>query len=179
MVTEQQQPSKAELLDALRTSGQEAQAKLSGLPAEEFEQGRYENGWSGREILAHVASIEWTYPRLLDIAKQATPAAPNERPVEPSQPATRTMRGGVNDYNQRQVEKRAQASVAELLAEFEKNRAATIAAVEGTDEALLTAPIRSAGGIEGALARVIHTVAVEHVLAHVNDIVGTEHADGR
>ena len=89
------------------------------------------------------------------------------------------MRGGVDDYNRRQVEKRVQASVVELLAEFQTNRAATIAAVEGADEALLAAPIRSAGGIAGALARVIHTVAVEHVLAHVNDIVGTEHADGR
>ena len=82
------------------------------------------------------------------------------------------MRGGVDDYNQRQVERRAQASVAELLAEFKKNRTATIAAVEQLDEALLATPIRSAGGITGTLGSVIQMLAVTHVLGHVNDLVG-------
>ncbi len=154
MVTEQRIPSRAELLEALRSSEQEVLAKLGALPAEEFEQGRYESGWNGRQILAHVASIEWTYPRLMDVAKLRAP-------------------GGIDAYNQRQVEKRAQASVAELLAEFQQNRAATIAAVEGSDEAFLTTPIRSAGGVTGPLAGVIYAVAVAHVLGHLNDIAGT------
>jgi len=62
--------------------------------------------------------------------------------------------------------------VAELLAEFEKNRAATIAAVETAGDELLRTPIRSAGGITGALASVIQAVAVLHIRGHVNDIVG-------
>ncbi len=73
-MTEQHILSKAELLDALRTSGQEAAAKLQELPAETFEEGRSENGWNGRQILAHIASIEWTYPRLLDVAREGPPA---------------------------------------------------------------------------------------------------------
>ncbi len=81
-------------------------------------------------------------------------------------------RGGIGSYNERQVEKRAQASVAELLAEFKKNRAATIDAVEQADEALLQVQIRSAGGIPGPLGRVILLIAVAHVAGHVNDIVG-------
>ncbi len=180
-MTEQRPPSKAELLDALRTSEQEVLTKLRALPAEEFERGRYENGWNARQILAHVASIEWTYPRLMELAKQGTPPASNERPpaVRRTQPEeagelpTRPLQGGIDAYNQRQVDKRAQASVAELLAEFQKNRAATIAAVEGADEALLATPIRSAGGITGALADVVQAVAVLHVLGHVSDVVGT------
>jgi hypothetical protein len=84
------------------------------------------------------------------------------------------MQGGVDSYNDRQVAKRADASVAELLDEFERNRAATIAAVEGADESLLTRPIRSSGGITGALAGVINAVAVLHVLTHVGDITGAE-----
>ena len=91
---------------------------------------------------------------------------------EPSSTRSATARGGIDDYNQRQVEKRAEASVEELLAEFQKNRAATIAAVEAVDEALLTTPIRSAGGISGALASVIDAIAVQHIMAHVNDIAG-------
>jgi len=181
-VTEQRIPSKAELLEALRSSEREVAAKVGGLPAGEFEKGCYEGGWNGRQILAHVASIEWTYPRLLDLAKQGTPLGAGEKPpelrrTEPGETAslpTRPMQGGVDGYNQRQVEKRAEASVAELLAEFKKNRAATIAAVEGADEALLRTPIRSAGGVTGALASVIHAIAVDHVRAHLNDITGAE-----
>ena len=70
--------------------------------------------------------------------------------------------------------KRAEASVAELLAEFEQNRAATIAAVQTVDETLLSKEIRSAGGITGPLASVINAIAVLHVIGHVNDIVGAK-----
>ena len=182
MTTEQDVPSKAVLLEALRSSGQELLAKLGALPESEFEQGRYEGGWNARQILALVASIEWTYPRLLDVARQAQPApqATGEAPDQPDRSEAKTAsgppagaaRGGIEDYSQRQVDKRAGASVAELLAEFEKNRAATIAAIEGADEALLATPITSAGGITGALAGVIQALSVLHVLGHVKDIVG-------
>jgi hypothetical protein len=83
------------------------------------------------------------------------------------------MRGGNDSYNDRQVAKRAHLSPAELLAEFEDNRAATIAAVEAVDEELLGRHIRSAGGITGPLAAVFHQVAVMHVLGHARDIAGT------
>ena len=118
--------SKAELLNKLRTSGDEVVSKLRAIPAESYEQGRYESGWNGRQILAHIASIEWSYPRLIDIARDAQPSA---TPAAPD-PPTRTMRGGNDAYNDRQVAKRAHLTVPELLAEFEQNRAATIAAVE-------------------------------------------------
>jgi hypothetical protein len=74
------------------------------------------------------------------------------------------------------VAKRAHLSPAELLAEFEANRAATIAAVEAADEPLFARRIRSAGGIVGPLAMVFRQVAVEHVLGHVRDIAGSGHA---
>jgi len=82
------------------------------------------------------------------------------------------MHGGNDAYNARQVAKRDHLSAAELLAEFEQNRAATIAAVESTDDALFTRPIRSAGGVTGPLARVLYNVAVAHVLGHARDIAG-------
>src|SRR5213594_4689111 len=100
--------SKAELLDKLRTSGDQIVTKLRALPLDSFEEGRYENGWNGRQILAHIASIEWTYPRLIDIAR--TPPAPADQALP-----TRTMKGGNDAYNDRQVAKRAGLSVAELL----------------------------------------------------------------
>jgi hypothetical protein len=70
------------------------------------------------------------------------------------------------------VAKREHLTVAELLAEFEKNRAATIQAVEAADEALFARRIRSAGGVVGPLAVVFHQIAVAHVLGHTRDIAG-------
>jgi uncharacterized protein (TIGR03083 family) len=159
--------SKRELLEALRASRDEVLALVRGLSPEQLEEGRYENGWNGRQILAHIASIEWSYPRLVDIARDASPP-----PSTAGDPPTRAMRGGNDAYNDRQVQKRAHASPAELLAEFEQNRAATIAAVEAADEALFARPIRSAGGVTGTLATVFHQVAVMHVLGHARDIAG-------
>lgn len=180
-MTAQQVPTKAELIEELRASGAQLVTRLRALPAAEFETGRYENGWNGRQILAHVASIEWTYPRLLEIARQGgavtegTGAAGPVRRTEPGEAAgipTRTAQGGIDAYNARQVEKRAGASVAELLDEFARNRAALIAAVAGADDALFAVPIRSAGGVTGPLAGVIQAVAVGHILGHMRDITG-------
>ncbi len=161
-------PSKGELLTALRASRDEVLSALRALAPERLEEGRYENGWNGRQILAHIASIEWTYPRLIDIARDA--GAPSAAPAPPGDPPTRAMRGGNDSYNDRQVAKRAGLPVAELIAEFERNRAATIAAVEAADETLFARPIRSAGGVTGPLAAVFLQVAVMHVLAHARDI---------
>ncbi len=158
-------PSKAELLQALRASRDEVGRLVRSMPPAALEQGRYEGGWNARQILAHIASIEWSYPRLIDIAR-------SEPPPDDAPPPTRTMKGGNDSYNDRQVAKREHLTVAELLAEFEKNRAATIQAVEAADEALFTRRIRSAGGVVGPLALVFHQIAVAHVLGHARDIAG-------
>ena len=163
-------PSKAELLAALRTSRDEVLAMLRPLSPARLEEGRYENGWNGRQILAHIASIEWTYPRLIDMAREAAAGKAPSGPPAGDDPPTRSMRGGNDAYNERQVAKRAGVPPAELLAEFERNRAATLAAVEAADEALFAREIRSAGGVVGPLALVFHRVAVEHVLGHARDI---------
>jgi Mycothiol maleylpyruvate isomerase N-terminal domain len=164
-------PTKRELLAALASSRDEVLALVRSMEPARLEEGRYENGWNGRQILAHIASIEWSYPRLIDIAR--TPPAPVEEA-----PPTRTMKGGNDAYNDRQVAKREGMTVAELLAEFETNRAATIQAVEAADEELFARRIRSAGGVVGPLATVFHQIAVAHVLGHAKDIAGgTTHHD--
>src|SRR3990172_4819327 len=66
-------PTKAELLEALRSSGEQALKTLRALPAASWTEGRYENGWNAREILAHLASIEWAYPKLIDLARGGPP----------------------------------------------------------------------------------------------------------
>ena len=176
-MTDGRVPTRTELLEALRASGEEVVKTVRALPPERLEEGRYENGWNGRQILAHVASIEWTYPRLIDIARAASTAGSASSPApSPDEVPTRAMRGGNDAYNDRQVAKRAHMSAGDLLAEFERNRAATIRSVEEAEEELFARPIRSAGGVTGPLAAVFYQVAVAHVLGHARDIGGRDPA---
>ena len=48
--------AKGELLEALRASRDEVLQIVRSIPPERLEDGRYENGWNGRQILAHVAA---------------------------------------------------------------------------------------------------------------------------
>jgi len=166
-------PTRAELLEMLRSSGREALDTLRALPASVWSQGRYENGWNAREILAHLSSIEWAYPKLIDLARGGPPekVAPASASGV-SAPAGAAGTPQITNYNERQVAKRAGYTVQQLLDEFEQNRAATIAAVEAADEALFTVTVTSAGGATGPLSAVMRYVAVEHVKQHVRDITG-------
>jgi hypothetical protein len=168
----QQTMTRDQLVKELRDSQDELLSKIEGLPADAFEKGCYENGWNARQVLAHIAGIEWTYPKLIEVAKSALEPQP-EKPAEaqPSDPAQRTAKGGIGSYNDRMVEKYADASAADLVRMFKENRATTISAFESVDESLLGVPIKSAGGIRGPLGYVVNLVAVMHVRGHVQDIV--------
>src|SRR5947209_546769 len=102
--------SKDELAAALRRNGVEVAERLRALPEETFAAGRYENGWDGRQILAHLAASEKAYPRLLDLARASG-----------TKEAAAAVSGwDVNSYNQHQVDKRQGATPAQLIAEFEE-----------------------------------------------------------
>jgi hypothetical protein len=161
--------SKAALLEGLRSGRDNLLSSLRSIPDEEFEKGLYENGWNARQILAHVAGIEWSYSRLIDVARGDEPP----KTLKSSEPAERTKvaQGGINSYNDRTVERYAGTSVKELLDIFEENRAKTIAAIDAADDDLFRVHVRSAGGIPGPLGTVLNYVAVIHVAGHVNDIV--------
>ena len=70
---------------------------------------------SASTISGVAASIEWTYPRLIDVAREAPERTAPEATAGGA--PTRTMRGGNDAYNDRQVSKRAHFSPTELLAE--------------------------------------------------------------
>ncbi len=165
-MTDQPALSKSQLLENLRSGGEELLAKLQGLPADALESGCYENGWNGRQVLAHIAAIEWTYPKLIDVARNGPPEKKPEATAT-SKPA----KGGINSYNDRQIERYADSTVAELLDVFRQNRETTISTIESTEDELFAREVRSAGGIKGPLATVLNLVAVMHVNVHVNDIL--------
>jgi hypothetical protein len=152
--------TKTELLAALEASRDEVVAGFEGL---DLSTGVYEGGWNGRQLLAHIASMEWTYPRILEL-----PEATDEEAAQP-----RDTSVTVDDYNRRQVERRDAVPVAELIDEFVRNRATTIAAVAAYPEEEFERRVRSAGGTVGSLADVMWFVAVEHVRGHLADVRGS------
>ena len=153
--------TKAELLAALEASRDEVVGGLNGL---NLSAGVYEGGWNGRQLLAHIASMEWTYPRILELR-----AATDEEAAQP-----RDTSVTVDDYNRRQVERRDDMPVGDLIDEFVRNRARTIAAVAAHPEEEFERRVRSAGGTVGSLADVLWFVAVEHVRGHLADLRATE-----
>lgn len=153
-------PTKTELLAALEASRDEI---VAGIRGRDLSAGVYEGGWSGRQLLAHIASIEWTYPRILEL-----PSATDEEAAQPRDTSIR-----VDDYNRRQVERRDGVPVEDLIDEFVRNRAQTIAAVTAHPEEDFGRRVRSAGGTVGSVADVLWFVAVEHVRGHLADLLGT------
>lgn len=161
--------TRANLLADLRADAESIPALLHALQPEQLEQGAYEQGWAVRDLVAHLASIEWTYPRLLQRAAQPPPT---ESTHSAGTAAAATAAGsGMGAYNARQVEKRRETPIADLIAEFSANRQATIDAVAAADPALLATAIQSYGGASGSLVEVLRFVAIEHVRGHLRDIV--------
>ncbi len=152
-----------ELVAALQQDGDSFVETVSALPSDAFERGVYEQGWNARQLLAHIAAIEWTYPRLIERAEQR--AGGDDVP----------QGGGagfdMDAYNAKQVARRDDQPVEQLLTEFRRNRAETIDAIRAADEDLLKQPTRSAGGVEGTLLDVLEGVAVGHVREHVGDLL--------
>ena len=70
--------TKQQLLENMRATGRAFADGVRGLAPEDLAEGRYEEGWTAKDILAHVASIEWTYPRLLDVARGTIPLPRND-----------------------------------------------------------------------------------------------------
>ena len=150
--------TREQLLAVLRADAARLPELVGAISEAELARGVYENGWSARQLLAHLAAIEWTYPRLIERAQAAQ--------------GGESGGGGfdMDAYNERQVSKRAEATVVELLEEFGRNRAATIEAVAAADGALLAQRTRSAGGVEGTLLEVLIGVTVGHVREHLRDL---------
>ena len=150
-----------DLLAALRDDAARLPQVVAAIGPDHLERGVYENGWSARQLLAHLAAIEWTYPRLIEQARSPAAARP-----------TSSGSGSFNmdAYNHRQVANRETASVVELLEEFAQNRQSTITAIADAEQELLNQPTRSAGGAQGTLLEVLTNVTLTHVRTHLSDL---------
>ena len=86
-------------------------------------------GWTARDVLAHVVGAEPSMAAIINRAQAEGSYAP--RPDF-----------DLNYWNRRQVEKRREKSPADLLAELESNRAATLKLLTDVPEAALDLSVR-------------------------------------
>jgi hypothetical protein len=84
-----------QVIDELRKSGIAALAAMHSVPDDRLQAVSYEQGWTVGQVMAHVASMEYAYRRLPDLARTA-------RGGEPGSVGAFDM----NAYNARQVAKR-------------------------------------------------------------------------
>jgi hypothetical protein len=172
--------TKAQLFAAIRDNGRAALETLRALPAGQYSIVRFENGWTGRHNLGHMAGIEAIYPLYIKLAELGPPVEHADAELrwlsveEAPDVPTVIAPGGIDALNARIVAQREPRTVEELLAEFEARRAVTLTAVEAADEALLSVRLRTLGGVTGSLWAVMHRIAVEHIEEHVRDICGEE-----
>ena len=156
------------LLAALRSDSDWVADALGALPAEALERGAYERGWTVKDIAAHLASIEWTYPRLIQMAQETDPIAGSSSAPLSREPSLSHQQ--MDDYNAREVAKRRETPLRQLIEEFRSNRAVLIEAVEGASAELFEREIHPFDGTRGSLLQVIWSLAVEHVRSHLDDL---------
>lgn len=150
------------LIADLRDSGVEFRDRVLGFSPGALETGIYENGWNGREVVAHLAGIEWSLPGLIT----RTLAGRKADRATPSAKELMTMDG----YNAREVLRRRDTSLAELVDEFSRNRDATMAAVASLTPGQLETPAKSLGGASGTVEDVLRRVAIEHLRQHLREV---------
>ncbi len=150
------------LIETLRIHGASVIEKLSALPLDVGARDEREP-WGPHELVAHIASMEWTYPRLIEVAQTAGAASSDRR-------SGHWFRDGNDQYNARQLARRRDTPMDDLVDEFARNRRTTVEAVANMDPSLLDAPLTSAGGVTGTLESVLTSVAITHVDEHLQEL---------
>jgi uncharacterized protein (TIGR03083 family) len=119
----------------------------------------YEDGWTARDVLSHIASTGGAVNFILMMARAGPSGA-----------------GGAafdNDaFNRQQVAMRAERSVAEVLDEVRSNIARDVQAVQSAPDDLLQQHFRALWDVEGTVAEVIVTSVNGHLGGHVADLRG-------
>jgi hypothetical protein len=136
------------LIAELDTERAKLQALVAGLDEAHAHKIVYGN-WRVQDILAHIASGErasLSYVKMV-AANRQMPAAPDAPPFD------------LDRWNQAQVEKRRSKALAEIIAELNDNRQATVAFVAGLDSDMLERRGSHPVFLHSTLAEVIQSIA--------------------
>lgn len=148
-------PSNAEITVAISDGIDTVVETFSGLSDEQLDTQVYEDGWTAREVLAHLAGRQASYEMMSKLAQGGPPP---------------DMRGfDVNAWNQQHVDARADKSRDELIEEFRQVHLALLARVQNMDEDVLGRTIQGPRG-ETTIGTQLMGSAGLHSTTHANDV---------
>jgi hypothetical protein len=153
--------TKQEVAEALMASVDRAEKVAARLGDKDLVCPVCENGWSVKEVFAHLASMGGSPMFFIAMAQR---------------PASGSGGGGgagfdIDAFNKQQVEMRKDKSMAELLAEFRQGHEAGIALINSTPDEVLNKemPDPFRGGMSTALGMIKGSCA-EHEGEHLDEV---------
>ena len=148
--------SKNEVISAIRESRQQIEEAALSLPETAWSTGVYENGWTAKQLLCHLAADASLASVQITVAKARSPGP------GPS--------FDQDAFNAVQVAARQGMPVSDLLNELHSNSEQSIAAVEAASDDLLAEPVQLPDAPQGPLGDVILEAVREHNATHLADL---------
>lgn len=157
-------PDKTDVISTLKQARDELLTIAEAAPAEAWSNQTYEDGWTCRSVLSHIASTSAPAGFLLMMSR--LPAGSGGGPAFDNEA-----------FNRDQVKLRADRSVAEVLDEIRANVQRDITAVEAASDEDLQRQWTAPWGNEGTVAQIIIDSVNGHLGGHIADLRGALAAD--
>jgi hypothetical protein len=149
-------PTKPEIIQAINAGIERVDQTFGNLSDEQLATKVHdgENGWTAKQVLAHLAGRAETHDMM---SKMAQGAPPPDGPFD------------VNTWNQRIVDDRADASRDDLLTEFRAAHERLAARVEGMPDAMLEMEITTPRGTS-TMGEVLMGSGGMHSISHAEEV---------
>jgi len=149
-------PTRDEITVAISDGVDTVVETFSGLSDEQLATQVYDEGWTARDVLAHLAGRQASYEMMSKLAQGGPPPA-NMGSFD------------VNAWNQQHIDARAGQSRDELIEEFRQVHLAVLARVQGMDEETLGRTFQGPRG-ETTVGAQLMGSAGTHSSTHANDV---------
>ena len=152
--------TKEEIITAIDKARGDARQLAAGASESAWTSGVYENGWNAKQLLCHLALTANVPGYLIGIAQVARSSSGGGAPSL-----------NVDEFNEREVARRRDNPVSEILDEIDATYETSIAAVKAAPDDLLAGTMRTPWGTEGVLAEMIlHEDLRDHVMVHLSEM---------
>jgi len=121
-----------------------------------------ENGWSVKQVFAHLASMGASPSFFIGMAQRAASGGGGGGGMGPG--------FDIDAFNKQQVELRKDRSMAELLAEYRQGREQGIQVMESTPDEVLSKEIWNFQEGTSPVLEVIQRGAAEHDMGHLDEV---------
>lgn len=152
-------PTKQEIIAAIQEGIERVEQTFGKLSDEQLDAQVHEGdgGWTGRQILAHLAGRSGTHQMIFQMAEAPPPQS--------------SELGGfdVNHWNQKIVDERAGSSKDDLLAEFRETHEQLLQRVEALPDDGLQQPVTMTRGVM-PLGDVLLNSGGKHSVAHAEEV---------